>query len=550
MRLLWVTLLVLAASTFTPEPINAQSNDFYEETCDPYTDPACPGYELYCDPVADQLCPGYIEETCDPYTDPTCPDYELYCDPIADQLCPGYTEPTCDPLTDPTCDGYVDPTCDPLTDPTCDGYVGPTCDPLTDPTCDGYVGPACDPLIDPTCDGYVEPTCNPITDPSCDGYVEPACNPVSDPTCDGFVDPTAQAREAAGGVNIAAGLTQENVEDVVEPYETSAPPESGLTGSTIENAIDERLLDQDDVGTQGHQDLVDSNQLRPEYTLDRDSDLNRFTQAIIDGAGTTAGDLFTETGTGVCTEDTFENVPMFEAFCERTSVFDTQTCQVDREITTDRKDVFLCDIAPDHIERACDQELRILCADNPNCMADTLNLRKTSVTRGDDWSGYGFKNGQADTIKGATATHLKARFNWFLEFWGPAWEHSWPQYWSASTRTCWNNKYTMQFNVPANVNITALSATGLKGHETFKMAINGQTVFNNGPKFAGHNCYKSASLVSHPDVNLLPHMQAGTNTITIDHISGHVGHVEFFLLHDGACCQNPQEYYEEVSCRE
>lgn len=192
--------------------------------------------------------------------------------------------------------------------------------------------------------------------------------------------PIDLAEEALTGIAPTDMITEGNL-DVVEPFETTTPPEADLNNANIENAISDRRARGDTVESRAFNAMEDSAASRPEYEIDTDDPLITRTETITDTAPQTIGDLFTSDGEGICEVDDFEGTPLIDAYCERSQAYQERTCSEDLEVTLDRHDRWRCIQIPEVYPETCIQRANVTCNNPSKCLTRALNPRANTTRR-------------------------------------------------------------------------------------------------------------------------------------------------------------------------
>lgn len=400
--------------------------------------------------------------------------------------------------------------------------------------------------------------------------------------------PLELAEEALTGIDAVGSITEENL-DVVEPFETTAPPEADLTNATIESAIEDRRARGDTVEGQAFHSLEDSASSRPEYNIETDDPLITRTEAITDAAPETIGDLFTSNGSGICEVEDFDGTPLIDAYCERSQDIEERSCTDTLEVTLDRHDSWRCIRIPEVYPQTCHQRANVTCNNPPNCLISALNY-SVSVpefhadsypvpTRPGGWwkdpvlpAGHGVSGQSYIAQESEHALTLLHMFYGKYPF-SSVWET--PSPYAPSTRTISFNPESTgvaftRFEVEFVYEVWGAAGTSYTPPDCRpRVLLNGSSTLINGPIYPGFQyqtgsdygpCRAFSDVVNdqspsyryRPDsqtFNLLPFLQSGLpiNLEITTQGAGLRGMKTIFHV-EGSCCLNPTVTYENLSC--
>jgi len=185
----------------------------------------------------------------------------------------------------------------------------------------------------------------------------------------------AQQGRAAQALNGVPGtgntFTQGTVNEVVTPFETDTPPESGYDPNSFDQRIyDTRQQDSD----QGRvlRATEDSAAVRPEVDIDAQGPLFDDANWAHENAEDVAGQYFTSES-GQCTTPSVPVSQVFDRFCESLPARETRTCDLIRKIWVDRTDTYRCDKRAAQYVKVCNKDITYACQVNTTTAACLRN---------------------------------------------------------------------------------------------------------------------------------------------------------------------------------
>lgn len=175
------------------------------------------------------------------------------------------------------------------------------------------------------------------------------------------IDPT-------GGV-----FNQSNMESVVVPYETSAPPESQLEPSQFD-AEELQRQTEDTPAAQAYAADRDSALNRPE--VDLGTDPLALADSAVEQADAVVGGLFSSDG-GQCSQG-FVADSRFQGmqWCRSIVTRNIQSCNLARNVAVDRRDTWSCDIETGTYLKTCNKSVSWRCSGSSGaaCRQWALNI--------------------------------------------------------------------------------------------------------------------------------------------------------------------------------
>lgn len=168
----------------------------------------------------------------------------------------------------------------------------------------------------------------------------------------GFADSMSEAaeagRDAAAAASVALGnqlFTDKTVTDTVTPFTTATPPESNLTGSTLEEASRSRAKGTSKEAA-ARKAALEASAQNPRPSLTAKDPLITTADRIDQSATTMAGGLFSSAGGGgtVCTLSGLSHAGTIERSCERSVSVDNFLCRQDLDVKVTKFDQYECDI--------------------------------------------------------------------------------------------------------------------------------------------------------------------------------------------------------------
>lgn len=197
-----------------------------------------------------------------------------------------------------------------------------------------------------------------------------------------FMDRAAAA--ADGAVDTGSTFRNQTINEVVTPFETSRPPEAGMSHTTFEDRI---LETRDADNDQGRvlRATEDSALIRPDIDIDGQGELFDDANWAHENAEAIAGQYFTSE-TGSCTTPELPVSEVRDEFCESLPARENKSCRLIRKIWVDRTDTYRCDRRASNFVQVCEKTNRYQCKVNSNAAACIRN--KVRITGGDvTWSG-------------------------------------------------------------------------------------------------------------------------------------------------------------------
>ncbi len=177
---------------------------------------------------------------------------------------------------------------------------------------------------------------------------------------------------------------QNTVQEIVTPFETSNPKESGYNHTTFEDRILEtREADE----TQGRvlRATEDSSRVRPEVDIDGQGALFDDANWAHENADDVAGQYFTSE-TGSCETPNLPVSDRRDEFCESLPRQVKRSCDLIRKIWVDRTDTYRCDRRASNFVKVCERTNKYQCKVNGSAAA--CIQRKVKITGGKvTWSG-------------------------------------------------------------------------------------------------------------------------------------------------------------------
>lgn len=252
-------------------------------------------------------------------------------------------------------------------------------------------------------------------------------------------DMSDRAREVLRLMDPATSLlTDQTLQHTLTPYETDAPPETGLAPEQFE---DEELQRRTNGSVEGsaYAAQADSPFSRPD--VDLGADPLALADDAIEMAPQTVGGLFSQAG-GSCTSDFDGGAYSGTQFCTRILARTLSFCQEWREITVDRQDTWQCETQTTGYRQECDRTASYTCTGmrGGNCIQQMMG------------------------ISGATATWNASRTQVTLAM-------------PPDTRTsCGISDHTITLTIPSRVQLTTLTATLGAANGVLQVLVNGSVV--------------------------------------------------------------------------
>lgn len=223
-----------------------------------------------------------------------------------------------------------------------------------------------------------------------------------------------------GHVDTTDTFTDSTVEEVVTPYETSSPPEAGMSHTTFEDRISNTREADNDQG-RVLRATEDSAKIRPKVDIDGQGPLFDDANWAHENAEDIAGKYFSSE-TGSCTTPELPVSELSDAFCESLPARETRTCRLIRKVWADRTDTYRCDRRAAKFVKVCEKTNSYSCKVNSTkraCIQSNVRITGGSVS----WAGrvatISFpapdpvpgKTGFAALVKHEFAIEIADRFN-------------------------------------------------------------------------------------------------------------------------------------------
>lgn len=179
-------------------------------------------------------------------------------------------------------------------------------------------------------------------------------------------------------------INQGTVNDVVTPYETNSPPESGYDHTTFEDRIYDMRQEDNDQG-RVLRATEDSAAIRPDVDIDAQGQLFDDANWAHENADDIAGHYFTSEN-GQCTQPSVPVSQVMDRFCESLPARETRTCELIRRIWVDRSDYYRCDKRAAQYVKVCNKDIAYSCqvnSSNRNCIRGNISISGASSR----WSG-------------------------------------------------------------------------------------------------------------------------------------------------------------------
>lgn len=166
---------------------------------------------------------------------------------------------------------------------------------------------------------------------------------------DGLSDAAAAGRAAAEALRLQPGssvFTEGTIGTVVTPFATDTPPETQITGSSIEGDAQTKAAGTS-VEASALKTEVGAVTTNPRPAIDQHDPSITAADQIDQTAVSRAGDLFSSAGSdgGTCTLTGIGNAGTIERSCERVVSVDTYHCQQTLDVSVTRRDTYECDVS-------------------------------------------------------------------------------------------------------------------------------------------------------------------------------------------------------------
>ncbi len=192
------------------------------------------------------------------------------------------------------------------------------------------------------------------------------------------------AAPADAAVDTGTTFQDGTINDVVTPFETANPPESGMNHTSFEDRIIQ-MRDADNDQGRVLRATEDSSQIRPDVHIDGQGELFDDANWAHENADDIAGQYFTSE-TGACTTPEIPVSDLRDEFCESLPRRQTRTCDLIRNIWVDRTDEYRCDKRAANFVKVCEKVASYTCEINTNanaCIASKVRIEGGEVT----WNG-------------------------------------------------------------------------------------------------------------------------------------------------------------------
>ena len=209
------------------------------------------------------------------------------------------------------------------------------------------------------------------------------------------VDRALSAGGAVGGPDHL--MNEDTIGDVVLPYETATPPESGMSHVQFDDAIRDVREGQDSQG-RALRSTEDSNRVRPDVDIDAQGSLFDDANWAHEYADSVAGHYFSS-DTGSCQTTALPVTDIVDRFCSASPAEVSETCDLIRRIWVDRWDTYRCDKRAATYVEVCERTNAYACHQANGqfgCLQQNIAFSGGSVTWNDDEATISFDSQVGD----------------------------------------------------------------------------------------------------------------------------------------------------------
>ncbi|MDV4146448.1 hypothetical protein [Shimia sp. FJ5] len=199
-------------------------------------------------------------------------------------------------------------------------------------------------------------------------------------------DYRSRAEQSISQDNATSTFTDETVQEIVSPFETDAPPETGYSHTEFEDKIAEIRNAETNQG-RVLRATEDSALVRPDVDIDGQGPLFDDANWAHENAEAVAGQYFSDE-LGNCEEPHIPVSQTIDMFCESMPARAPRSCDLTREIWVDRTDTWRCDKRAAQFTKICTKNIQLECAnpDGPiSCLANQIEVEGEGVTS--SWAG-------------------------------------------------------------------------------------------------------------------------------------------------------------------
>ncbi|MEM8970877.1 MAG: hypothetical protein AAGD43_02280 [Pseudomonadota bacterium] len=194
----------------------------------------------------------------------------------------------------------------------------------------------------------------------------------------------SRAEQALSGVNTGTTFSHGKIDEVVTPYTTSNPSETGLDHNQFTDRINDIRSEDSDQG-RVLRATEDSAAVRPEVEIDAQGELFDDANWAHENAEDIAGQYFSDEN-GQCTEINMPVSTIVDRFCESFPARQSHTCELVRQIWVDRTDFYRCDKRAASYVKVCGKDISYTCqvdTDTTSCLQNNITVSGASYS----WSG-------------------------------------------------------------------------------------------------------------------------------------------------------------------
>lgn len=196
----------------------------------------------------------------------------------------------------------------------------------------------------------------------------------------------SRAEQALTGVNTGGTFSQGKIDEVVTPYTTSNPIETGLDHHDFTDRINDIRSENTDQG-RVLRATEDSAAVRLQVDIDAQGPLFDDANWAHENADDIAGHYFSDQN-GQCTDINTPVSTIVDRFCESFPARDTHRCDLIRNIWVDRTDFYRCDKRAASYVKVCDKDISYSCRVNSSnlaCLRGNISVSGGGATT--SWSG-------------------------------------------------------------------------------------------------------------------------------------------------------------------
>jgi hypothetical protein len=326
-----------------------------------------------------------------------------------------------------------------------------------------------------------------------------------------FADYRSDAEAINSGANPQGSLNETKAKDVIHGYGDTPPQTSYYNNPTAMGDQSQLALKNNDAGiiaksafdNKGDYDLS----YLPKDTsspFDVSDIIKLFTGSYSDCQPTTT------TNSGLTTTNT----------CDQYYQAIQNSCQINRNIDVFSSYTYSCTKDLIYKNKACQKTLTIACDDNNGqCDAGGINLK-------------------------SIASDMAWNYHYPILTIGSIGDNYWSQ-WGGTVNGC-DYRRSISFDI-RNVNdVTLFNLRSLAYDDQMSLAINGTQIFI-GPYGSISGCREySRTWTANPNIDLIPYLKNGANTIEIRVLVGGRGEAWLNIEARQRCCNNPREVWTEV----